>query len=138
MALSTYHTYGSFNKEKRRKIVAKIVKELRNVEFDALAVRGVSGLIMAPIVAYLLNKHVIVVRKPKDVERSHANEIVESPITTGDYVIFDDFVGSGETAREIQRQIRGTCPLLVCVGGYVWVPDRRFGSSVLNVKDLNS
>lgn len=138
MALSNYHVYGSFDKDKRKTIVAKVIRELRHIDFDALAVRGVSGLIMAPIVAYLLNKHVIVVRKPKSEEHSHADMLVESPITTGKYVIFDDFVASGNTASEIHKQIKIACPDLVCVGGYVWRPDSHFkGASVKDIKGLN-
>lgn len=137
MSLSSYHVYGSFDKAKRKTIVSRVVKELRDVDFDAFAVRGVSGLIMAPIVAYLLDKHVIVVRKPKTEEYSHASQLVEVPITEGKYIVFDDFTGSGATAREIMERVRLACPKMECVGGYVWCPDRRFSDNlkipVLNV-----
>lgn len=126
MALSNYHIYGSFDKEKRRKIAKRVVKELKNVEFDALAVRGVSGLIMAPIIAYLLNKHVIVVRKPKSEEHSHANVLVESPIDSGTYIVFDDFVSCGTTAHTIMNEIKKHLPKMKCVGGYCWAPARTF------------
>lgn len=135
MALSTYHVYGSFDKTKRREIVARVVQELGPVNFDALAVRGVSGLILAPIVAYLLDKHVIVVRKPKAEERSHATTTVESLIETGTYVIFDDFVATGDTARAIRDRITAACPRLVCVGGYVWRPASQFSTTI--AKSLN-
>ena len=136
MALSGYHVYGSFDKERRKTIVATVVRELKGVDFDALAVRGVSGLIMAPIVAYLLNKHVIVVRKEKTEEFSHASQRVESPIATGKYIVFDDFTGSGKTAKEIMKQVGISCPSLVCVGGYCWAPSRRFSAN-LKVPVLN-
>ena len=139
MGLSSYHVHGSFDKKKRKEIVARVVKELRDVDFDALAVRGVSGLILAPIVAYLLDKYVIVVRKPS--VNSHASESVESPITAGKYVIFDDFVSSGATARAIKEEIDKNYPSLVCVGGYVWLAKRCFdqvGTRDMKVKDLNA
>lgn len=139
MALSNYHVYGGFDVKKRRLIVQRVVKDLRGVKFDALAVRGVSGLLLAPIVAHLLKKHVIVVRKSKNVEESHTNVMVESPITTGTYVVFDDFMASGVTMKTIIDMVKKECPGLTLVGGYCWRPRYTFktGAAKFNVPDLN-
>ncbi len=65
--------------------------------FDSIAFRGMSGAIIAPMVAAQLNKDLIMIRKSED--KSHASATVEGHITTQSYVIIDDFVDSGRTLR---------------------------------------
>lgn len=139
MSLSGYHSSGSFDVKKREEIIKKCVKELRGYEFDALAVRGVSGLIVGPVVAYLLKKHVIVVRKPNNVESSHASQTIESPINSGVFIIFDDFVGSGRTAVAILEAVITSLPGMTCLGGYSWSRDQFDNSNDLlkGVKNLH-
>lgn len=136
MALSSYHENGGFNKRKRKAIVKKVIADLKGVDFDAIAVQGVSGLIMGPIVAYLMNKNLVVVRKQG--EKSHASQLVESPVSSGKYVILDDFVNSGTTARTIRDAIKKAHLDMELVGGYCWVPGRRFQLYPDDeIKDLN-
>lgn len=86
--------------------------------FDAIAVRGVSGLTMGAILAHELHKPLIVVRK--DGETRHSDSQVEGAINwrpLARYLIVDDFIASGETLRQIQHAIGGQA---IFVGYYLW------------------
>ncbi len=88
-----------------RRVVTNSLKQLQPVadRFDALAVRGVSGLTIGPILAYEMGKGLIVVRKG---ETRHSLCDVEGLLgPTVRYLIVDDFIASGATMREIQEQI---------------------------------
>lgn len=75
----------------------KLLTDFGLDNFDAIAFCGISGALVAPAVAAMLDKELIVVRKRQD--SSHSQEIVEGPYTTKKYVIIDDLVESGKTAR---------------------------------------
>lgn len=88
----------------RDRIVQTCLEVLKNLVFDAIAFRGNSGALIAPIVAYLMNKDIICVRK--DGEDSHTiftkvegNRLVQS------YVIIDDFIDTGNTIKIIKNMI---------------------------------
>lgn len=72
-------------------------------EFSAVAFRGMSGAVVAPGVAQRLNKDLIVVRKPHEI--NHSNMGVEG-VECKAYVIIDDFIDSGTTIKEIRRAVR--------------------------------
>lgn len=83
---------------------------LAKYSFDAIAVRGVSGLLIGPALALELDKTLIVVRKPGDHKPifdggSHSGYTIEGDISASRYVIVDDCVSSGTTAKEILRKI---------------------------------
>lgn len=80
-------------------------KSLRPIkdQFDAIAVRGVSGLLSGPILALALNKGLIVVRKDK--EPRHSHNMVEGDKSAAKYVIVDDLIDSGETVKEIIENV---------------------------------
>lgn len=95
-------------------------------KFKAIAFRGMSGALIAPSVADLMDKQIILVRKTEiDDHRSHSFEPVEGTVGV-DYFIIDDLTMSGRTVREIQTQIhtaeqehnRG--PHGKCVGIYLF------------------
>jgi len=92
--------------------VIKMIKD-RGLEFDAIACRGVSGLLIAPIVAMRLNKSLIVVRKGED---THSMYTVEGDHGARRYLILDDFIDQGDTVREIASEIYATNRLARCVG----------------------
>jgi adenine/guanine phosphoribosyltransferase-like PRPP-binding protein len=90
-----------------RTTVAEAVKILKPhlKEFDAIAVRGTSGLIIGSILSYLLRKSLVVVRKPYAVESSHKVYDVECPIKNGSYLIVDDQIATGTTVKAMQKAI---------------------------------
>jgi adenine/guanine phosphoribosyltransferase-like PRPP-binding protein len=92
--------------------VVKMVRA-RNIEFDAIACRGVSGLLIAPIVAMRLNKTLIVVRKG---ENTHSPYTVEGDHGANTYLILDDFIDVGDTVRQIAKEIYVVNPKARCAG----------------------
>ena len=84
-------------------------------EFDAIAFTGVSGALCAPIVAFLLDKPLIVVRKPDD-KSTHSTLRVEGDRSASTYIIVDDFVATGRTIGTIVAAIRAWNPESTCVG----------------------
>jgi len=104
-----------------RGVVKKVIKGLREVEkthpFEAIAVQGLSGLLIGPIVAMLLKKPLLAVRKES--ERCHSDEEVEGDIDVKSYIILDDFIFTGETCRRIQTALWKEGCKAKCVGAYL-------------------
>ena len=94
------------------KQVVKMIKA-RGLQFDAIACRGVSSLLISPIVAMRLNKSLIVVRKG---EKTHSAYKVEGDHGAKRYLIIDDFIDSGDTIREIAKDIFDVNKDAQCVG----------------------
>jgi hypothetical protein len=84
------------------------VKALTGVEFEAVAYRGNSGALIAPTVAALMSKDLILVRKKDDDTHSSLN--VEGPSQAVRYVIVDDFVDSGSTVNTIVKAVKNLNP----------------------------
>lgn len=72
-------------------------------QFRAVAFRGMSGALIAPEIARRLGKSLTMVRKNK--KDCHSSYLVEGALGC-DYIIVDDCIASGNTVREIQRDIR--------------------------------
>jgi adenine/guanine phosphoribosyltransferase-like PRPP-binding protein len=79
------------------------VEILSNYKFDAIAFRGMSGALLGPALAVRLNKSMLLVRKKDD---SHSGRMVEGDKKTRVYVIVDDFMAGGETARKIVEEVK--------------------------------
>jgi orotate phosphoribosyltransferase len=79
--------------------VIKTIKE-KGLEFDAIVVRGVSGITIGSIVSSRMRKQLIVVRKDND--GSHADTRVEGIIKGRDFkfIFLDDLICSGDTRRK--------------------------------------
>jgi adenine/guanine phosphoribosyltransferase-like PRPP-binding protein len=120
--------------DKKRRTVARAVKSLKahEGEFDCIAVRGTSGLLVGTIVSYLLKKPLIVVRKPKSEVSSHASYMVEAETTEGRYLILDDLTGGGETVRSIQKEIKKLHPKLVS-NGFMYLYHNEIGPGWQNI-----
>jgi len=74
--------------------------------YDTIACRGVSGLLVAPLLARLAKKHLVVSRKDND--DSHHGARLDGRI--GDKIlIVDDFISSGETVGATIRAIIKEC-----------------------------
>jgi orotate phosphoribosyltransferase len=88
---------------KTAKRIANLLKkaeEKGEIKFDSLACRGVSGIVITPLVSVILGKPFTIVRKEK--EQRHSPSLVEGYIQADQrYVILDDFMSSGETVRRI-------------------------------------
>jgi len=71
----------------------------RNVQFDTIAHRGISGAMVAPIIAYLMKKEQIIVRKNRG-EGTASARWVEGHRHAKKYIVIDDLVASGKSFEE--------------------------------------
>lgn len=87
---------------KLRQVVANCVGYLRcwnlAANFDTIAFRGMSGALVAPMVAMQLDKELIMVRKG---ESTHSLFQTEGNAAARNVLIIDDFVVSGATVKAI-------------------------------------
>lgn len=104
--------------ENLRNTIRRTVKALRPKvgEFDAIAFRGTSGALMAPIISALLKKHLIMVRKQ---DGHHGQYEIEGALDCR-YIILDDIIATGNTVRVIQVEIEDVSPDARCVGIYLY------------------
>lgn len=86
----------------REQLISLAHQELSSVNFETIIVRGTSGLIVGPILAHLMSKNLVVVRKKG--ESSHTSLSV-SGYPCGRSVIVDDFIDSGNTVQIILNTI---------------------------------
>lgn len=73
------------------------------VTFDAIAFRGASGSLVAPIVALKLEKQLIMIRKD---DNNHSYHSIEGYVDSQRFIIIDDLICTGNTICEILRKIR--------------------------------
>ena len=116
------HTCHVLNHKTRNSIIVKAVCNLRKIsnEFDSIACCGVSGLVVVPQIAELLNKHIVIIRKPD--EKCYSDFPMEG-VTPFRYVIVDDLICSGSTIKHIKNTIYEDCPKAQCIGAYFYMPD---------------
>lgn len=99
-------------------------QKLQSRIFDAIAFSGMSGAIMAPMIAMALKKPLIMVRK--DTSNCHSKRKVEGAYDAGTYIIVDDLVCSGDTCKRIYDSIKEVNANAICVGVYVYQTDHLF------------
>lgn len=116
------HTCQVINHKNRNKIVIKAVCDLRKIQnsFDSIVCCGVSGLLVAPQVAEIINKNLVIVRKPD--EKRYSKFFMEGAAPYL-YVILDDLLCSGDTLKWIRNTIYEDCPKAKCVGLYCYLPE---------------
>ncbi len=94
--------------ESQERIVKTAKNELDGVEFEAFVGMGLSGSIIAPLLAFVMGKRFAIVRK-KDHARSHSATPhgIESAMREHDRWLFcDDFISSGRTRKIVIERIR--------------------------------
>ncbi len=147
------HLHDGLHPDIRKKVSHRIILLLRamekrgDVKFDAIAARGLSGFLFAPVVAMALNKTLLVVRKG---EKCHSGRMVEGDYGARNYIIIDDFIASGTTVSALIDAVAEEVPTARCVGmvhysgmsdderwcgkSHAWRVDRAF----YNVRELYS
>jgi len=115
------HTCHVLNHKARNKIIIKSVCDLRKISntFDSIACCGVSGLMVVPQIAELLNKNIVVVRKG---ERCYSEFRTEG-VAPFQYIILDDLICSGGTVRHIKKVIKDEYSRSHCIGVYCYLPN---------------
>jgi hypothetical protein len=96
------HLTNALTPVKLRKSIAVSVKFLKTKDFDAIAFRGLSGGLFAPILAFKMKKTLLAVRKG---EGSHSDQMVEGDFAAKRYIIVDDFIAGGSTVYNIMKEI---------------------------------
>lgn len=116
------HTCHVLNHKIRNKIIIKAVCDLRKIsdQFDSIVCCGVSGLMVVPQIAELLNKHIIVVRK--EGEKCYSEFRTEG-VAPFQYIIIDDLICSGETIKHIKKVLKDEYYRSQCVGVYCYLPN---------------
>lgn len=106
--------------ERVRLVVPKLIEMINlhtpSDDYDAIALRGLSGALIAPIVAMQLEKNIVAVRKG---ESSHSQHALEGRSEAG-YIIIDDLISSGDTVREILQTMRKYRPASKCRAIYLY------------------
>lgn len=87
----------------------------RSSDFASIAVRGMSGATIGAILAYLLKKDLIIVRKSD--HDTHSTYNPEGRLDGSPYIIVDDLISSGYTMRAILNKIKSRG---VLVGAYLY------------------
>ena len=103
------------------KHIGKMVKLLNKYDYDALAFRGMSGALLAPILALKCKKTLMMVRKPKSTDTHHSMYLVEGDRLCKRYIIIDDFISSGRTMKEIIYNVHAFAPEAICVGAMLYM-----------------
>jgi adenine/guanine phosphoribosyltransferase-like PRPP-binding protein len=81
--------------------------ELRGLDFEVIACRGVSGIGFASILAYRMSKGLLVVRKPGEGSHSEYREVEGCyPNKGGGWIIVDDLISTGNTVISIYAAVR--------------------------------
>lgn len=76
------------------------------LKFDAIAARGNSGIVMSSVVSHMLEKPLIIVRKPN--EDSHGYNLESGIRKFKSYIIIDDLIASGATCKAIFKMLNKT------------------------------
>ena len=115
------HTCQILNHKARNKIIIEAICKLRKIasEFDTIACCGVSGLMVVPQIAELLNKHILIVRK----DEKRYSEFRTEGVAPFRYVVIDDLICSGTTIKNITNNIKEEYPRAKCIGVYCYLPE---------------
>jgi hypoxanthine phosphoribosyltransferase len=111
-------------RDRQKTTIARAVRTIKasGLKFDAIAFRGASGALIGPILAYMLGKTMIMVRKER--REGHSYYLVEGEYTARTYLIVDDFISRGTTVRAIVEGVNNftqdNCGRQAkCVGAYL-------------------
>lgn len=100
---SGYHT-ALFNEFESYSHIAQLEPLIKDIDFACFVGRGLSGTIPASILAYRMNKKLLIVRKEAEKTASHAYSLLEGWLVAS-YIIVDDFISQGDTMRAILRHV---------------------------------
>lgn len=135
------HAALNLNTPLGKDAIKKFVKLLNQYSFDAIAFQGMSGALLAPILAMKCKKTLIMVRKPKmymsdGTATSHSAYAVEGDENAQRYIIIDDFISSGKTIQNVVRRISEFNPQAICIGALLYYDTLKYGGtpSVQNMR----
>lgn len=90
----------------RQEYIRRCLEMLHEVrkDFDTIAISGMSGALVGPVVASRMRKGLLLVRKEVTTEKSHSHLQVEGTLSPR-YVILDDFCSTGRTLERIRMKV---------------------------------
>lgn len=86
-------------------LILMLKKIDRKSPFSTIVVRGLSGIVPASIISYLLDKKICIVRHDLT---AHAQYMVEGCVPMTRFVIIDELISSGATISEIFNNLNET------------------------------
>lgn len=105
--MNRYHSTEFYDPKHRKKILTKLVRLIRSkeLEFEAVAFCGISGALMAPVVADRLDKKLLAIRKDREKEVAHSWSKIEGLGRKRyvRYILIDDFIETGGTCRRVHQ-----------------------------------
>ena len=116
------HFSEVLNKERLQAIVLQSLAELSapDFTFDTFAFIGLSGATLAPILAYEMDKELLMIRKKGGKDGSASTRWVEGHLSAQRVVIVDDLVATGSTMSQVMHALRyiqvGYSPKIKVVG----------------------
>jgi len=114
----TYYFNGVFSAREKSIAIEKAISVLQDIDFEVIAVRGVSGLMVGSVLAHQMGKELAIVRKPS--EGCHSGHEIEGFVGSYKYIIVDDLIATGETIRKIVSGVQEISPRAKCVGIYLY------------------
>lgn len=101
-----------------KETVAKGKQLLKNWDFDTIAVRGNSGLLVGAPLAMAMGKNLAIVRK--SIKNCHSENLVEGWGKDQKIVLVDDFIETGKTLRQMYSAIFKRCDNPTIVGIFLF------------------
>jgi len=91
---------------KIQQVVLNAVSQLSALDFDTVAFIGLSGAVVAPIIAYELEKELLMIRKQGGQDKSNSGQWIEGHHTAKRVVVVDDLISSGRTMSQVMYALR--------------------------------
>lgn len=101
-------------------VIQRARTRLANVDFDTFVATGLSGAVVAPILARELGKHFLIVRKADD-HSTHSSKRGVGRLGKR-WIFVDDLVSSGNTRRHVKESVDRFLRELADNGGSMYVP----------------
>jgi hypothetical protein len=87
-------------------VVLESIALLSPIEFDTIAFIGLSGAVVAPIIAYEMGKELLMIRKSGGADKSNSGQWIEGNVGAKRVVIVDDLISSGKTISQVMHALR--------------------------------
>jgi orotate phosphoribosyltransferase len=101
-----------------KKVVTKAARILKKANFDTIAVRGNSGLLIGVPLAVEMNKNLIIVRK--NTSDCHSSNRLEGWGKNQKILLLDDFIETGKTVKVMHKEIELYCDSPEIVGLFLY------------------
>lgn len=109
-------------------LVRRAEEHLRDVRYDTMVGTGLSGSVVVPILATLLGKTWMIVRKPG--EAAHSSHVAEGRLGQR-WIFVDDFMATGATQMRVRDRIADVADahgfLTHFIGSYLYSVDSEKG-----------